>query len=158
MAKHCGIVSTVLKVSGAAGAWWVGALASAGWLGQAAWAATAATAPDGGGVPSPIGNNSMMAASPMTEYTVGAVIYVLVIGFLVAGMLIGGLLILNIGLMSKRESDRIGGRTPSDVGVLQSTNWPEQAENISVLPAEDSEERSGEPQVGEGEEDERRAA
>jgi hypothetical protein len=86
-------------------------------------------------VPSPVRDNSMMAASPMTDYTVSVVIYVLMIGVLVAGLLIGGLLILNLGLMSKRESDHTGGRTPSDVGILKSSNWPQEVEEASVLPA-----------------------
>lgn len=122
---------------------------SVGWFAHAAWAATAVVAPSGSdGVPSPIGNNSMNAASPMTQYTAGAVIYVLVIGFLVAGLLIGGLLVLNLGMMSKREEDRTGGRNPSDVGILQSTNWPEKAEDTAVLPAEDWDEHEGEPGGG----------
>lgn len=77
----------------------------------------------------------------MTEYTIAAITYVLIAGFLVATLLIGGFLILNLGLMSKRESDRIGGRAPSDVGILKTTLWPQEPSGRLTLPAiEDDEE------------------
>ncbi len=81
--------------------------------------------------------NSMMAGSPFTDYTGAVVIYVIAVGFLVAVLLIGGLLVLNLGLMSKRAEDRTGSRTPSDVGILKNTLWPEETEPPAVLPAED---------------------
>jgi hypothetical protein len=80
---------------------------------------------------------SMMAGSPFTDYTAGVVEYVLIIGFLVATLLIGGLLVVNLGLMSKREEDQIGGRTPSDVGLLKNTRFPHEEEPEAILPAED---------------------
>lgn len=81
--------------------------------------------------------NSMMAASPFTDYTAAVAIYVIAIGVLVAFLLIGGLLAVNLGLMSKREEDRVGSRTPSDVGILKDTIWPNEAEPPAILPAED---------------------
>src|SRR3954468_22836813 len=83
-------------------------------LEAAAWAAETA----------PV-RTSMAAESPMSTYTVGVVVQVLLIGVVVAVLLIGGILAVNLGLMSKRPEDRIGGRTPSDVGILKETNWPE---------------------------------
>lgn len=81
--------------------------------------------------------NSMMAASPFTDYTASVTIYVIAIGVLVAFLLIGGLLVVNLGLMSKREEDRTGSRTPSDVGILKDTLWPAETEPTAILPAED---------------------
>jgi hypothetical protein len=81
--------------------------------------------------------NSMMAGSPFTDYTSAVVIYVIAIGFLVALLLIGGLLVVNLGLMSKRAADRTGHRTPSDVGILKDTLWPNETEPEVELPAED---------------------
>ncbi|MFL5814377.1 MAG: hypothetical protein ACJ763_12430 [Bdellovibrionia bacterium] len=81
--------------------------------------------------------NSMMAGSPFTDYTGAVVIYVIAIGALVAILLIGGLLVVNLGLMSKRAEDRTGNRTPSDVGILKDTLWPQEGESRTILPAED---------------------
>ena len=89
------------------------------------------------GVPSPIGNNSMVAASPFTDFTMGAIIYVLMIGVLVAVMLLGGFLMLNLGMLSKREQDHTGGRNPSDVGVLKGSMWPPEPDRSPILPAEE---------------------
>ncbi len=80
-----------------------------------------------------------MAMSPFTDYTAAVVVYVLLVGFLVSILLVGGILILNLGLMSKRDRDRVGGRTPSDVGLLKQNVWPEEAERATQLPAEDDE-------------------
>jgi hypothetical protein len=88
--------------------------------------------------------NSMMASSPFTDYTGAVVIYVIAIGVLVAALLIGAMLIVNLGLMSKRAEDHIGGRTPSDVGLLKDALWPQEGESRTILPAED------EGQGGEG--------
>jgi hypothetical protein len=71
----------------------------------------------------------------MTDYTIAAITYVLIAGFLVSTLLIGGFLILNLGLMSKREQDRVGGRTPSDVGILKTTLWPDERDDRLTLPA-----------------------
>jgi hypothetical protein len=88
--------------------------------------------------------NSMMAASPFTDYTGAVVIYVIAIGVLVAALLIGAMLIVNLGMMSKRAEDHIGTRTPGDVGILKDTLWPQEGESSTILPAED------EGQGGEG--------
>lgn len=105
------------------------------------WVVCSISASAADSVPSPIGGNSMMAGSPFTDYTAGVVAYVLMTGFLVATLLIGGFLILNLGLLSKRKEDRIGGRTPSDVGILKSTVWPEEPDESPTLPAEEDEDR-----------------
>src|SRR5947209_4908615 len=87
-----------------------------------------------------IGNtvrNSMMAESPMNDYTIKVALYVLMVGFLVSFLLIGGMLILNIGLLSKRPDDQVGGRTPSDVGILKDTAWPQVVTPRTQLPAEE---------------------
>jgi hypothetical protein len=78
-----------------------------------------------------------MTEDPFTSYTGAVVAYVLLIGFLVAALLIGGLLVLNLGLMSKREEDRIGRRTPSDVGILRHGVWPEERVGHRSLPAQE---------------------
>src|SRR5687767_9120391 len=52
------------------------------------------------------------AESPFNSYTAGVVGYALGAGFLVSVLLIGGFLVLNLGLLSKRTEDRVGGRTP----------------------------------------------
>ena len=101
--------------------------------------APGSSSPGGANVPSPVGNNSMMASSPFTDFTMGAVAYVLIIGALVVILLGGGMLILNLGLMSKRDQDHVGGRTPSDVGILKTSIWPRERENAPVLPAEEDE-------------------
>jgi hypothetical protein len=82
---------------------------------------------------------SMQAGSPLTDYTVGVIIQVLLIGVLIAGLLIGGILFVNLGLMSKRSKDHIGGRTPSDVGILKDSNWPIEETTQRSLPAEEDE-------------------
>jgi hypothetical protein len=71
----------------------------------------------------------------MSDYTVAAISYVLMAGFLVSVLLIGGLLVLNLGLLSKRDRDLIGGRNPSDVGILKNSNWPQVPEDQPILPA-----------------------
>jgi hypothetical protein len=75
----------------------------------------------------------------MSDYTAAAVIQVMIIGFLVSVLLIGGILIVNLGLMSKRPEDRVGGRTPSDVGFLQGSNWPTHEKDRRRLPADEDE-------------------
>jgi hypothetical protein len=75
----------------------------------------------------------------MSSYTSAAVIQVLLIGVLVTFLLLGAFLVLNLGLMSKRDEDRVGGRTPSDVGFLKNTNWPQEKEERRRLPADDEE-------------------
>jgi hypothetical protein len=76
----------------------------------------------------------------MSNFTIGAITYILVAGFLVSALLIGGMLVLNLGLMSKRDRDLIGGRTPSDVGILKNTTWPAEPENVNHLPAVEQDE------------------
>src|SRR4051812_7725348 len=82
----------------------------------------------------------MQASSPFTDYTASVVTVVLLIGGLVVLLLGGGLLVLNIGLFSKRREDRVGGRTPSDLGVLRNMAWPEDEDNDRHLPAEEPDE------------------
>ncbi len=83
-----------------------------------------------------------MAGSPLDDYSVGVALYVLLIGFLVSVLLIGGILVVNIGLMSKSEEDKIGARTPSDVGILKQVVWPEQRDIPHEFP-ETNEEVAG---------------
>jgi hypothetical protein len=87
----------------------------------------------------PAGRNAVPTESPMSDYTVSVVVQVLLIGVLVSVLLIGGILALNLGMLSKRPEDRIGGRTPSDVGFLKETNWPEEPSTRSTLPAQEDE-------------------
>ncbi len=89
----------------------------------------------GGGV-----GESLGAGSPFTNYTAAAVVYVLIAGVLITGLLLGAFLIINLGLLSKRQEDRVGHRDPSDLGILKTGVWPEEAEDSAVLPAEESEE------------------
>jgi len=77
------------------------------------------------------------AGSPFTDYTAGVVVYVLLTAFLVTVLIGGGILVLNLGLLSKRRSDRIGGRNPSDVSVLKNSTWPEAPYEERMFPAED---------------------
>lgn len=118
---------------------WVARLAvgvGAFWLSCSTWAAEG----DGETMAAPAGaagGTIATVASPMSDYTASAVIYVLLIGVLVATLLIGGLLILNLGLMSKRSVDRRGGIDPSDVDILRTTVWPEEEARYPVLPAMD---------------------
>jgi hypothetical protein len=78
--------------------------------------------------------NSMMADSPVTSYTAGVMLYMLLVGFLVTFLLGGAFAVLNLGLMSKRAEDSgLGHRDPSDVALL-----PEYRPH-QVLPAEEGE-------------------
>jgi hypothetical protein len=82
----------------------------------------------------PHSTNSMMAESPVTSYTAGVMLYMLLVGFLVTFLLGGAFAVLNIGLMSKRDSDSsLGHQDPSDVSLLRS-HRPR-----AVLPAEEGE-------------------
>jgi hypothetical protein len=88
----------------------------------------------GGGI-----GNSVGAGSPFTTYTAGVLVYGILVGFLVSVLLIGAFLILNLGLLSKRREDRIGNRTPSDVGLLKYEIWPDTPYESRTLPAEEDE-------------------
>lgn len=79
------------------------------------------------------------AGSPFNDYTAGVIVYVLLTAFLVTLLVGGGILIVNLGLMSKRSRDRIGGRTPSDVAILKNNMWPEAPYEQRKFPAEDEE-------------------
>lgn len=83
-------------------------------------------------------------AAPFTDYDAQVAVYVLLVGFLVTVLLVGGMLILNLGLMSKRAEDRVGGRNPSDVGFLKNALWPEEPYYARSLPAEEDEDSSDE--------------
>lgn len=88
----------------------------------------------------PPGQNAMPAIQqPFTDYTAAAVAWVIVVAFLVSILLIGGFVVINLGMMSKRPEDHIGGRTPSDVGILKNTNWPNEKYIEHALPAEPEE-------------------
>jgi hypothetical protein len=64
--------------------------------------------------------NSMMAESPVTSYTAGVMLYMLLVGFLVTFLLGGAFAVLSLGLMSKRnEDDKLGHWDPSDVAILR---------------------------------------
>lgn len=77
------------------------------------------------------------AGSPFGDFTAGAVVYALLTGFLVTVLIGGGILVLNLGLLSKRSRDRIGGRNPSDVAILKNSTWPEAPYEQRRFPAED---------------------
>lgn len=74
---------------------------------------------------------TMMADSPITDYTVHVMIYVLIIGALITFLLGGAFAVINLGMMSKREEDQTGRRDPSDVGILK------HAAERDLLPAEE---------------------
>lgn len=82
---------------------------------------------------------SIETKSPFNDFTIGVMAYMLLVGVLVAVLLIGGFLIINLGLLSRRTQDRIGGRTPSDLGILKSVTWPNEPEDRAVLPADEPE-------------------
>jgi hypothetical protein len=79
------------------------------------------------------------ADSPMTEYTAWAVGYSWLTGVLVTVLLGGAFVILNLGLLSKRTEDRVGGRDPSDVNMLRHVTWPQEPYEYPVLPAQENE-------------------
>lgn len=81
--------------------------------------------------------HSVGAGSPFSDYGMGIAIYSFLTGVLVTGLLLGAFLVLNLGLMSKREEDRVGKRNPSDVGILKEAVWPEEPYERTVLPAEE---------------------
>ncbi len=82
---------------------------------------------------------SLGAGSPFTNYTAAVVIYVLLAGVLITGLLIGAFLLINLGLLSKRQEDRVGQRDPSDLEILKTGVWPEEPEVPQLLPAEEDE-------------------
>ena len=90
------------------------------------------------------------AGSPMSNYTSAVVIQVLLVAVLLIVLLGGAFLILNLGLLSKRKEDRIGGRTPSDVGILKYNVWPEAPYDEKTLPAREEDEDGDENEAGEG--------
>ena len=77
------------------------------------------------------------AGSPFTNFTAGVLAYGILVAVLVSVLLIGAFLILNLGLLSKREQDKIGKRTPSEVGILKNNIWPPEPYLNRVLPAEE---------------------
>lgn len=88
-----------------------------------------------------------MDAGPFLDvYTVDALIMVLLVGVIVTLLLVGGILMVNLGMMSKRPEDRVGKRTPSDVGILSGEVWPQVPHQRNLLPAEEEEsEEEGAP-------------
>jgi hypothetical protein len=86
------------------------------------------------GDPMPHSANSMMAESPVTSYTAGVMLYMLLVGFLVTFLLGGAFAVLSVGLMSRRnEPDKLGHWDPSDIAFLQQHNIRQ------ILPAEEGE-------------------
>jgi hypothetical protein len=86
------------------------------------------------GDPMPHSANSMMAESPVSSYTAGVMLYMLLVGFLVTFLLGGAFAVVNIGLMSKREEDSgLGHWDPSDVAFLREHS------PHHILPAEEGE-------------------
>lgn len=74
-----------------------------------------------------------------TDFTAAAVVYILLVGVLVVLLLIGAFMVINLGLMSRRPEDRVGVRTPSDLGILRTQLWPQEPVDRAVLPASDEE-------------------
>ena len=103
-------------------------------LSGSAWAAGGATSPNG---TTPV-NTNMTAQSPFNDYTAAVVVQVLLVTVLVIALLGGAFLVINLGLLSKRSEDKIGGRDPSDVGVLKTGTWPQEPEERAVFPALES--------------------
>lgn len=66
-----------------------------------------------------------------------AAMYSIGITLLVVTVVGGGILMVTYGLMSKRSEDLVGERTPSDVGLLKESMWPNEAGSRAVLPALD---------------------
>ncbi len=80
------------------------------------------------------------ADNPMTDFAAWAVGFSWLVGVLVTLLLGSAFLVLNLGLLSKRPEDHVGGRTPSDVGILKDQLWPQEPRERRVLPAEEDEE------------------
>ena len=95
----------------------------------------------------PVVHDSMQAGSPFSSYAASIAIYTVISCFLVFTLLAGGFLVVNLGLMSKRAEDQIGGRTPSDVGILKTNIWPQVPYDVNRLPAEEDDESSTETLV-----------
>ena len=93
------------------------------------------------GTDTTVPKNSMMAGSPLNNYTISVMGYMILIGFLVTVLLGGAFVVLNVGLLSKREEDKTGMRDPSDVGVLKAQLWPEEDSRRPILPAEEDEDQ-----------------
>jgi hypothetical protein len=83
-----------------------------------------------------ITSHQATAPALFSPYAAHMLFYVVIIGFLVMLVLVGGFLVVNLGMMSKRDDDHVGGRTPSDVGVLQDMIWPQKPIPKWTLPAE----------------------
>ncbi len=84
--------------------------------------------------------------SPFNDF-VASVVGQVIIDFSLILLLFGlAFVVLNLGLLSKREEDRVGGRSPSDLNVLKSVVWPEEPEDHAVFPAEEATEVPAEPE------------
>jgi hypothetical protein len=99
-----------------------------------------AMAQQGGGPGGSAPGTSMAANSPFSDYTASAVIYVLLVAFLVVALLGGAMLVINLGLMSKRRSDEVGGRDATEPAFLKRVLHPDESEVNSVLPADEADE------------------
>src|ERR1700756_5333450 len=89
------------------------------------------------------GRDAMMANSPFTVYTAGAVGYVLITVVLILTLLIGAFLVVNLGMMSRREEDQKykKGPEPSDLGILKGERFNEVKNVRPILPAEEEEQK-----------------
>lgn len=89
------------------------------------------------------GSDAMMADSPFSVYTAGAVGYVIIVMFLVIALLAGAILTVNIAMMTKREQDYgLGGIEPSEVGFLANERWKNVHAIRRVLPPEVDEDQT----------------
>lgn len=103
------------------------------------WAATMSHTTPGPGNAS----DAMMASSPFSVYTAGAVGYVIITMFLVIVLLAGAMLTVNIAMMTKREEDvGKGGMEPSEVGFLENERWKNVHAIRPVLPPEEDEDQT----------------
>ena len=86
------------------------------------------------------GADAMMANSPFSTYTAGAVGYVLIVMVLVITLVAGGILVVNIALMSERSQDKgKGDFEASDVGILKGERLGAGNVRRTLPPEEDQE-------------------
>jgi hypothetical protein len=91
-------------------------------------------------VPSP-GSGPMAADSVFSDFDARMVVFILMAGVLVTILIGGGILVVNLGMLSRRDQDKVGGRVPSDVGLLKNSVWPEEHEEQNVFPAREEKKR-----------------
>jgi hypothetical protein len=75
--------------------------------------------------------------SPFSDYTAGVLTYGILVTLLVVLLVGGGILLVNLGMLSRRDQDRVGRRTPGDLEVLKHELWPDEKEGVTKpIPAE----------------------